>query len=110
MDVDTLLTDKKFRWIARIYFHLSSSPNYELNKYEEQKEFLLAPVGSLSWGEGKTRTEKKAIFCKALSAILALYEYKIPVEELMNVFSEEKLSNAQLIQKLSAVGTFPQIK
>src|SRR4051812_10903031 len=107
MSTEALLSDRRFRWVSKIYFHLSASPNYNLNSFENIVSFLDAKVGDLFWGKNDAeRKASKEKFSKAFIVILSMYDFHLPPEQLHNVLSDDTLKNYSLVQKLSAAGMF----
>jgi hypothetical protein len=106
-----LISDKRFRWIANIYFHLSASPTYQLNDFKNIMDFLHAHVGDLNWGKDdhSARTSKEK-FGKAFLTVLSLYDFSISKEEISKAFFDDALKNYELIERLSSAGYFPKIE
>lgn len=106
-----ILSDNKFRWIARIYFNVASHPDLPVNPYNDLNSFMKGTVGDLQWGnsvEERNITKKK--FCDHMMKTLDLYNYYIKKEDIFQCLSNESMINADIIAKWVYLCHFPEDK
>jgi hypothetical protein len=103
MKSEMLLSESNFRWVSKIYFHVTRSTDYNVNPFKNILDFLNARVGELQWGkDDKIRTMLKDKFSQNLALVLELYNYHISKVDILNYLNDEQLSNADMIQRLIA--------
>ena len=103
MKSEVLLSESNFRWVSKIYFHVTRSSNYNVNPFKNVLEFLNAKVGELEWGkDDKMRKILKDKFSQNLALVLELYNYHFSKIDILNYLNDEQLSNADVIQRLIA--------
>ena len=104
MKREMFLTDRQFRRIARIYFSVAGNTKYNANPFKDLSEFLQAKVGDLKWGNDENaRNNSKTGFAQSFARMLDLYNLHVTAKELMDYFSDDKLSNEEIIEKLVSV-------
>jgi hypothetical protein len=103
MKSEVLLSESNFRWVSKIYFHVTRSSNYNVNPFKNVLDFLNGKVGDLQWGkDDKMRTMLKDKFSQNLALVLELYNYHFSKVEILKCLDDEQLSNADMIQRLVA--------
>jgi hypothetical protein len=106
MKSEMLLSESNFRWVSKIYFHVTRSANYNVNPFKNILEFLNARVGELQWGKDDAmRKILKDQFSQNLALVLELYNYHFSKVDILKYLDDDQLSNADLIQKLVASGS-----
>ncbi len=98
--------ENKFRWISRMYFSVSDSPNHDVNPFEEMAPFLKATVGQMDWGKDKTKSKEK--LSSMLNTVFQLYDFIIPQSEIVKSLENEKQTNSDFITHLASIGQFPK--
>jgi hypothetical protein len=97
--------ENKFRWISRMYFSVSDSPNHDVNPFQEMEPFLKATVGQMDWGKDKAQSKEK--LSAMLNTVFQLYDFIIPQSEIIKSLGNEKQTNAEFITHLASIGQFP---
>jgi hypothetical protein len=99
--------EKKFRWIAKVYFGVLDSPKHDVNPFDDIPPFLEAKVKQLEWGKDpQERASSKQTFCRYFMRLIELYDFYVPEEEIMKCINNEEMKNKDVVSHFSAVGTF----
>ena len=98
--------ENKFRWISKMYFSVSDSPNHDVNPFEEMEPFLKATVGQMDWGKDKDKSKEKLVYY--LDITFKLYDFIIAKEEILKSLANEKQTNREFITHLASIGQFPK--
>jgi hypothetical protein len=106
METESFFSDKRFRWISKIYYHVTANPAYDLHPFADMVEFLNAKVGDLVWGKGGSDPHiSKEKFSESLSRTLGMYNINISVSDILKSLSNDKLTNRDLVKMLSGSGS-----
>ena len=109
MERNEFTSDNRFRWISKIFFSVSDSPDADVNPFEDVPTFVEAKVGDLTWGkDAQARQQAKDKFVKSVGIIFNLYDFVIPAEEISKGLQNEGQKMRELITHLCAVGQFPK--
>jgi len=107
MGIESVLSDKKFRWISQMYFHVADNSILKINPFQDLSDFLQARVGDLAWGKDfEARQHSKERFINHFERMIHLYDYQIPDQEVRNCVLNDDLSNYEMVQKLISAGKF----
>jgi hypothetical protein len=107
MSIESVLSDKKFRWISQMYFHVADNSILKVNPFQDLSDFLQARVGDLAWGKDhEARQHSKERFINHFERMIHLYNYQIPGHEVRNCILNDDLSNYEMVQKLINAGKF----
>ncbi len=102
METESFFSDKRFRWISKVYFHVTANPAYNLHPFSNVMEFLNAKVGDLVWGKGESDSHiSKAKFSESLARTLNMYNIHVSGSDILNSLSNDKLTNRDLVKMLS---------
>lgn len=104
-----LTKESKIRWLSRIYFSVSDSPNHDVNPHDDVKAFLKSKVSAMDWGkDAATKRNAKLRFTSKFEKILELYEIAIPSDVILSSLNSDKSLNSQVIEKWAEVAVFPE--
>lgn len=105
MKTESFFSERKQRWISRLYFHIAATPNCNLHPFKNMLEFLQARVGDLVWGKDETsRDLSKTKFSQALARVLDLYNVHISPSDVLRGLSNDALTNYDLVKRLALTG------
>ncbi len=104
MENQELTKDQKTRWMIRMYFGVSDTPNHDVNPFENYKEFLEAKIGDLAWGKNKLASKKA--FASRFVNLLAMYDIKIDESAVLKTLETESRLNKDVIEHWAEIAVF----
>jgi hypothetical protein len=96
--------ETKMRWLSRMFFSVSDSPNHDVNPYDDVVTFMEATVGSLNWGLEKEGSKER--FCTKFEMILDLYDIKLSRENILKGLAKENLANKEVVSNWADLAVF----
>jgi hypothetical protein len=99
-----LTVEKRERWLGKIFFGVSKTPNHNINPYEDTFEFMEASIGSLQWGQDVNHSKKE--FAWRYVQILDLYDIKLNETLVLEILGNDKLRNIDAVKQWSEIAQF----
>lgn len=105
------LTEKKRRFIKRIYFGVSDNPLDDINPYEAWDEFLAAKVKEMNWGIDPDAIKRTKIrFAYNFNQVLNHYNVILNLDDILMDLDQDTQTNETMINSWADKAVFPNDK
>jgi hypothetical protein len=99
-----LTKEQKIKWMTRMYFGVSDTPNHDVNPFESRAEFLEGKVGDLNWGIDKNSSKKS--FASRFIQLMELYQIHLDEKQILSVLDDENQFNKDVVAIWAEIAIF----